>query len=795
MAAVSLSNPPQQKHERTWLYLIALGGFLVFFSLFASSPQVIAFMNESLRSGRVLDEDVVFWLKDMRWRGVILGAFVIILGAMRKAFGERLRAFLEAPGAEEIRTSPAVDLFVVSVLSLFAELLIIRWLSVEMRIFAYFKNVPLISCFLGLGLGAAAAGKKERLNPNSFPFWFSLFAAVVVLLGPRLVFLNPAGADEYIWGIGKTSGLGTQIISMVLFIATVIFVFVWNTRLFVTLGYMTGRMLTAFDSLKAYSINILGGLAGVWLFTAVSYVSTPPAVWFAITFALFFILIRKNRRVLSVMLVPVVLLLVFLAGRLEPHQVFWSPYQKITLIPTFVDSKLTGKREPSGFSLKVNEDGHQTAMNYSAAFLRDHAGEDSRVARVLELPFRARNPKKALIVGSGMGNDVAAALRSGVDEIVAVEIDPKILELGRRFHPEHPYASPRVRAVNDDARAFFRKTHERFDIVVFGILDSHTQFSTMSNLRLDNYVYTQESLADARALLKPGGLLSITFGGDAKNMWIGGRFYRMLAAVFGKDPVALDLGRMMFISGDDLTRDELTRNPYWKGSFPDAEVRFDDAKKLPPATDDWPFLYMKARKVPNVYLVMIAVLGLVAWRFLHRTLGRTRIDLHFFLLGTAFLLLETKAITELALVYGTTWIVNAVVFSGIMIMILFANHLVRLLKPKNVGPAYAGLTVSLLVSYFFGPAVLTGLPFAVEVPLGTLIVLLPLFFAAIIFAVSFSRTTDAPSAFGSNLIGAVVGGFVEYASLVTGIRFLSLLGLAFYLLSLLALKKKWSLAF
>jgi protein-L-isoaspartate O-methyltransferase len=78
------------------------------------------------------------------------------------------------------------------------------------------------------------------------------------------------------------------------------------------------------------------------------------------------------------------------------------------------------------------------------------------------------NPKKILIVGSGTGNDVAGAIRHKVQKITAVEIDPAIISMGRRFHPQKPYDSPAVRIINDDARSFFSTSDERFDVISFG---------------------------------------------------------------------------------------------------------------------------------------------------------------------------------------------------------------------------------------------------------------------------------------------------------------------------------------
>src|SRR5919204_624219 len=55
---------------------------------------------------------------------------------------------LESPRALSLR------LFLLSFLILFLEVVLIRWVSTEIRVFAYIKNLPLLASFLGLGLGS-----------------------------------------------------------------------------------------------------------------------------------------------------------------------------------------------------------------------------------------------------------------------------------------------------------------------------------------------------------------------------------------------------------------------------------------------------------------------------------------------------------------------------------------------------------------------------------------------------------------------------------------------------------------
>ena len=83
-----------------------------------------------------------------------------------------------------------------------------------------------------------------------------------------------------------------------------------------------------------------------------------------------------------------------------------------------------------------------------------------------------------------------------------------IIQLGRDLHPDNPYEDSRVTVFNTDARSFLNHTEELYDLVVFGTLDSQTQLSALSNVRLDNFVYTRQALeAAAERLELDGGMI------------------------------------------------------------------------------------------------------------------------------------------------------------------------------------------------------------------------------------------------------------------------------------------------
>jgi len=391
-----------------------------------------------------------------------------------------------------------------------------------------------------------------------------------------------------------------------------------------------------------------------------------------------------------------------------------------------------------------------------------------------------------LVVGAGTGNDVAGALRAGAEHVTAVEIDPEILQLGRELHPEHPYAdSSKVTIVVDDARAFFQRDTGKYDLIVFGLLDSHTLFASASSVRLDNFVYTLQSLQEARRLLSDGGLLALSFGAPPESKWVDERLFRNLTDVFGHTPQAYEYPStdILFLIRQSPVTEPLVANPLVTPR-PDYVYRAD----LAPVTDDWPYLYLNNPGLPVTYIIMIIGIALISVLLTRRALPDFRQwSPFFFLMGAAFFLLETKSITEMALLFGSTWMVNAAVIAAILVMILLANALVETTKLENPLPIYILLGLSLLFNYLVPSSSFLGWNTALRVPLAALAQALPLFFAGIIFAVAFRGTKSIETALGSNMVGAVLGGLCEYASLVLGIRILILIAFGFYALSAAAM--------
>jgi SAM-dependent methyltransferase len=423
----------------------------------------------------------------------------------------------------------------------------------------------------------------------------------------------------------------------------------------------------------------------------------------------------------------------------------------------------------------VNQDFHQYGMDLSDRALRDFPTLQ-KFRDYYDAPYTAVKPKDVLVVGSGMGNDVAAALRAGARHVDAVDIDPVIVGLGRRMHQEKPYGDPRVSVYVTDARSFFNSSHRKYDLIAFSLLDSHVVFSSHTSLRLDNFVYTVDSFRQAKKLLNSGGVVAVSF--SFNKPWIRERMGLMLEKAFGHPPTSLS--ERTFIISNKESAAAGTAGAAASGA----------GVSLP--TDDWPFLYSQKKEVPRIYLYVLLMIFVVSLAFMPAVAPGSlrRLDAHFFFLGAAFMLLEARSISQLALLFGSTWIVNSIVITAVLAMIFFANLIAGKWKGIPRAAVYPLLFASVLLVYFFPMDIFAGMSYAARVALAPMLLAVPLFFAGIIFAVSFRDTDDVPAAFASNMIGAVAGGLFEYSSFVFGLRALCLFALAFYLISAVPLLTK-----
>ena len=690
----------------------------------------------------------------------------------------------------------SLTIFVVSVVGLLLEMMLIRWIGTEVRIFAYLQNTVLIVCFLGLGMGCFTCRQPVNMSRGllafmlvtgtlSIPFARQILAGITEQLGVL--------SDFVIWGQQNSTGSVTKIFSVLCGLVLTFGMMLLLWEIFMPMGRLLGRAMNDHpNTIVAYSVNVAGSLIGIWMFVLLSALATSPFVWVTVSALLltYFVGVAGERRKNFGYLGVTVVLAAFAGHETGALEVSWSPYQKLTLGPSNHESW------PGVNFIYVNNTGYQALVDNSDAAVRADERVDPETYGLTQydLPMKFHsNPKRVCVVGAGSGNDVAGALRSGAEHVTAVEIDPAIIDFGRRHHPERPYDSPKVQVVNDDARSFFATSNAKFDVIIFGLLDSHTT-TAMTNARLDHYVYTRESIQRAKTLLADGGVMVLSF--DAMRMFIADRMSHCIEEVFGERPLAFRItptvrswGGTVFVAGDQKAiQERLSSNPRLARMISDWQQanRLVITNSTRVATDDWPYIYLEKPSVPTLYVLLAVLLvGLVAYGW--NQLGAnwsvvewTKSDWHFFLMGTAFMLLETQNISKASVVLGNTWLVNAVIVSGIMLMILLSN-LTALRFPRiPTTPVSCCLIGTCIALYFVDLSSFAFLPFATKSVVVGCLTTLPMFFSGLIFIDSFANAKRKDSALGANLMGALVGGALQSVTYVIGIKALLLIVAALY---------------
>ncbi|HTS04886.1 MAG TPA: methyltransferase domain-containing protein [Candidatus Eisenbacteria bacterium] len=700
---------------------------------------------------------------------------------------------------EEVGGFGSTRLALISALSLFLEMLMIRWVCSEIMIFAYFKNFVLVACFLGFGLGCYVSRRPVQLAALLSPL---LLLAILLKtsISPlhrsiaALPQLLGASVEVHTWGVPAAPASWSGVLLAMIFVVPL---FALIATAFIPFGQLVGWFLeNAPKGVSAYSINVLASLAGIGAFTLLCFLNQPPWVWFlvaAILCAMFFWPSPRARTALGITFLLCISLLALRDSKAA--KTYWSPYQKLTVRPQFDHGQLVS------YLLTTNNASYQTVVDLSPKFVEAHADEFRQHPldqNAYNMPYRFYpSPPSVLVLGSGMGNDVAAALRNGAGHVEAVEIDPLILKLGEQLHFEHPYQSPRVHVTVNDARNYIENSHESFDLIVFSLLDSHTTTSHFTNIRLDNYVYTRESLARAKQMLKPGGLLVVKFW--VETPWIAGRLYDLVQTTFGQEPIQFqtDLGNgydsagRFFVVGSPETLSKAASDLSLSAYL--ASHRDMAIQQARVTTDDWPYFYQHAPGLPViVILVSIAVLIVFGW-FLRQVSGEgAHVDLHFMFLGAGFMLLEAQIVSKMALLFGTTWMVNAVVVSGLLCLIVAANLVYEAMPRIPLAVAYTGLFFTLAILYLVPMQKLFFESWSLRALIATLALCSPVFFAGIIFVSSFARVGFRGSALGSNLFGSLIGGLLESASLWFGLKSLTILAAILYLASAIFLRQAQS---
>jgi SAM-dependent methyltransferase len=658
------------------------------------------------------------------------------------------------PPQSDVLTHPVRRLLLGSALMLFLELALIRWLGANVVHLSYFSNFVLLGSFLGIGIGFLVSRKTWSALPWTAP----LLAVLVVVTLVFPVSIQRQGSDVIYFTAMRVSGPPVWLALPVIFLLV--------AATLAGPAEVVGRCFGGLPPLTAYRYDLLGSLIGIASFTVLSLLWAPSIVWGLLSGAA---LVFLNQGTLHRLVAGACALVV--AGMLLSETltagVSWSPYYKVETHPS--------QAGPGALAIWVNGVPHQTMAR--ADWRLQHAAQQYGTPYARLPHVRLDN---VLVVGAGSGSDVAIALLKGAKHVDAVEIDPRILDLGRKHNPDHVYQDKRVTTHINDGRAFLENTDTKYDLILFALPDSLALVNGASQIRLESFLFTEEALRSAHDHLAPGG--GFAMYNFYRENWLIDRLAGTAATAFGHRPCVDTFAKHQAVVTTALrSGDQACATAY----HPTTAV-------VAPATDNAPFLYFRGGGIPQMYLWTLAgivLLSLLLVRAVGGPMRTMRPYADLFFMGAAFLLLETKNVASFALLFGTTWLVNALVFAGVLLVVLAAVETTRRVRTPPLPVVFAGVLVALALAWVVRPEHLLALPFALRLLCATLVAFLPIFLANVAFAKRFADTADSQEAFSVNLLGAIVGGCLEYGALLTGYDDLLVVTAVLYLVAFVLLPR------
>ena len=189
--------------------------------------------------------------------------------------------------------------------------------------------------------------------------------------------------------------------------------------------------------------------------------------------------------------------------------------------------------------------------------------DDQHVEETVHYAMAQRpDARKVLLVAGGISGTAREILKYGVSRVDYVELDPLILEFGRKYLPEN-LADPssvalrrvnnRIKIINTDGRLFIKQTGEKYDVVIVDVPDPSTA-------QLNRF-YTVEFLAEVKRVLAKDGVLGFSLG-HYEN-YVSPELAQMLASARGslqpsfQNVLMIPGGRVFFLASDGPLFDDI----------------------------------------------------------------------------------------------------------------------------------------------------------------------------------------------------------------------------------------------
>jgi SAM-dependent methyltransferase len=624
------------------------------------------------------------------------------------------------------------------------------------------------------------------------------------------------------------------------------FFFVAIALVFVGPGQVLGRALRAVpDRIRAYTLNIAGSLAGITLFALCSWLQLSPLWWFGFAALLISYWLFDQARLRTISQVAALVLIVMVAFHTTGHYVpratqvaehFWSPYYRI-------DYMHSGR---AARSITVNLIGHQNMVSRTTpvpAYALPHllnrdaggrpfenvliigAGSGNDVSRALQWgathidaveidpvinrlgrqdhPDRPFSDPRVRVVLDDGRNVLRSSEGKKYDLVIYALVDSLVLHSSYSNIRLESYLF--TRQAFEDVHRVLKPggTFVMYNYFRQGWLVSRLDAGLQDVFGAGNpLVMTLPLTRRIEPEVATPHVFTVFFAGNTAPLrqafatqpeyWLPNDVAPTPSSPNGFTlPESGERARLIASAG--ITAD--SPDPAGWQRFGLASL-VAPAEPLRMASDDWPFLYLREPMIPSLNIRSMLIMATLAILMIvlclklgpaadagARAAPGTWFDAPMFFLGAGFMLIETKAVVHMALLFGSTWMVNSVVFFAVLLMILGANLFVLRVRPAKLWPYYTGLIAALVINGVVPLDWFLNLSRTPQVIGASAMVFAPILFAAVIFAVTFSRTVSPDRAFGFNIAGAMLGGLAENLSMLLGFQYLMLVAILFYALS------------
>jgi hypothetical protein len=348
------------------------------------------------------------------------------------------------------------------------------------------------------------------------------------------------------------------------------------------------------------------------------------------------------------------------------------------------------------------------------------------------LPFKMMDDPKVLIIGSGGGRDVIAAIASGSKDITTVEINPIIFQTVRSYGDragnlyDHEYVNSNV----DEGRSFVSKSQEIFDIVYIPFVDTWASVSSGGLGVSENFLYTKEGFQEYYDHLSDDGkIVSVRWLIDSP------RFVTTFMQLLENNGVPLKdvYKHIVLVSSESTTQDpSVTMAMVSKSPFTDSEisflydtflekgykpilvpgkvmlepypslfegnVSFEEFyslydTKIYPVTDDNPFFLSFEKPIPKILEVLLYISIIIVGIFLvipfiwlrspsekKSDLRISNVVIYFAALGSGFILIELALLQKLILLLGNP----TTTFAILLFTMLLSSGIGSLISTKII---------------------------------------------------------------------------------------------------------------